>query len=221
MRDGGTAKNLGSCMAATIFSLLATASMTLAQGGPPPGLGAPANNNPKAAMREREVREGRLRSAELGAAAKNADQKRIEANIAQVKEDFARIQVARNQIAHNLVARIPLNYHVVSNQMEEIYKRAHRLKAYMLPQATEEKKKEQENFVALDSGEMIGALVNLCKLIDGFVENPALKNVATIDAQQLEKARKDKARADSDLVSIVELSSRIQKSVERLNKTPH
>jgi hypothetical protein len=219
MRRNGTAKNLGACVAATIFWLVVITSVTLAQ-GPPPGLGTPANNNPKTAMRERDVREGRLRSAELEAAAPNTDQKRVEANIARVKEDFARIQIVRNQIAHNLVSRIPLNYRLISNQTEEIHRRAHRLKAYMLPHASQEKEKEQ-NSVALDSGQMTTALVNLCKLIDGFVENPTLKNAATIDAQDLEKARKDKAKADSDLLSIVELSSRIQKSAEWINKTPH
>jgi hypothetical protein len=218
MGHGAAAKNLGGCMAVSIFSLAVTASVTLAQGGPPVGLGAPAGANPKAAIREREVREGRLRSAELEAAENKADQKRLEATIVQVKQDFARIQIVRNQIAHNLVARIPLDYHVISNQTEEIHKRAHRLKAYMLPRALEEKK-GQQHVEAFDRGDMVGALVNLCKLIDGFVENPALKNAETVNAQQLEKATNDKTRADSDLVSIVELSSRIQKSAERLNKT--
>jgi hypothetical protein len=208
-------------MAAIIFSLVAMASVTLAQSGPPAGLGPPANANPKIASQEREVREGRLRSAELVAAEDNKNQKFIDATIVKVKEDFTRIQILRNQIAHNLVARIPLDYHLVSTQTEEIRKRANRLKGYMLPHAPLEKEKEQENFHALESGEMIGALVNLCKLIDGFVENPALKNAVTIDVQQMEKVKKDKARADSDLISIVELSSRIQKSADRVDKTPH
>ncbi len=38
----------------------------------------------------------------------------------------------------------------------------------------------------------------------------------TIDAQRLDKAKMDKAKADRDLFSIIELSNRIQKSVDRL-----
>lgn len=206
-------------MAAAVFLLAGAAISTRAQGGPPPGLGMPANNDLKRETREMEIRQGRLRSAELDATSKKGDEHRIEASIVQVKEDFARIQVVRNEIAHKLVARAPLDYHLIANQTEEIYKRANRLKAYMLFHSPEEKGKDEQNPSTLESEEMTSALVRLCKLIDGFVENPALKNAAMVDAQHLEKARKDKAQADNDLVNIVELSSRVHKRAERMNKT--
>ena len=128
-----------------------------------------------------------------------------------------------NEIARNLVARKPLDYHLISDQTGEINKRANRLKIYMMPRAPQDKEKEQKNPPdqhppQLNSENMTGALVRLCKLVDSFVENPTLKN--EVNAEQLEKAKADKARSDSDLLNIVELSSDIQKSAERLKKTP-
>jgi hypothetical protein len=203
-------------LAAGALLALSTVSAAMGQGGPPPGLGMPANANPKIATQEREIREGRLRSAELSATVENRNQQRIEATLAKVKEDFTRIQVVRNQIAHNLIARIPIEYRLVSHQAEEINKRANRLKIYMIPHAPDEKENEPKELATLGGGDMTGALVQLCKLIDGFVENPALKNAATIDVQRLDKAKMDKAKADKDLFIIIELSNRIHKSADKL-----
>jgi hypothetical protein len=211
-------KNLVGCIAAASCLLIVAASAALAQGGPPAGVGPPANNNPNLESRTREAREGALRSAELDAAVEKRNQQRLEAAVVQMKEDFTRLQIVRNEIAHNLVARKPLDYHLISDQTGEINKRANRLKTYMMPRAPEDKEKERKNPPELNSENMTGALVRLCKLIDSFVENPALKNA--VDAQQLEKAKADKVRADSDLLSLVELSESIQKSAESLKKAP-
>ena len=223
--------NFVGCIAAAGCLLIVAASATLAQGGPPAGVGPPGNNNPNLETRGREIREGALRSAEMDAAVEKRNQQRVEAVVVQVKEDFTHLQIVRNEIARNLVARKPLDYHLISDQTAEINKRANRLKIYMMARAPEDKEKEQKNppdehptraarvgTPQLNSGDMTGALVRLCKLIDSFVENPALKN--EVDAQQLDKAKADKARADSDLLSIVELSNDLQKSAESLKKAP-
>jgi len=63
---------------------------------------------------------------------------------------------------------------------------------------------------------MIGALVRLCKLIDSFTENPALKNAATVDSKDIAKARENKANADRDLLAIIKLSGGLQKKSENL-----
>ena len=93
------------------FSLF-LASSTLAQGnptGPPPGAGPPPNNNPNLQDRARQVDEGRLRSAEVDAGTEEKNQKLLQTAIANMKEDFTRIQVLRNDIARNLIARKPLD----------------------------------------------------------------------------------------------------------------
>ena len=201
------------------FSLL-LASSTMAQRnptGPPPGAGPPPNNNPNLQDRARQVDEGRLRSAEVDAGAEEKNQKLLQAAIANMKEDFTRIQVLRNDIARNLVARKPLDYKLVSEQTAEINKRASRLNVYMLARVAEDEK--ENKLPELKSEEMIGALVRLCKLIDSFTENPALKNAATIDSKELAKAKENKANADRDLLAIIKLSGSLQKKSENL-KTP-
>jgi len=190
-----------------------------AQSGPPQGQGSPAVVNPKSTAREQEIREGRLRSAEFNEAAENTQQKRVEEMITQMKKDFTRIQVLRNVIAHNLVALVPLEYHAISDQAGEINKRSNRLKSYMMSHR-DEKETEVKKTDELGANEMTGALVRLCKLIDGFVENPALKNAATLDAKSLDKAKADKSQLDSDLLSIIELSGRIRQSAQKLEQNP-
>ena len=208
---------LAGCLAAGIFAL-GLAIPTLAQGrtpaGPPPGAGPPPIINPRVDDRERQNNEARLRSAEMEANTEAENQKHIEAAIASMKQDFTRIQVLRNNIANNLIAHKPLDYSLITEQTAEINKRAHRLNVYMLAHAPEDK--EQKSPSDLKSEEMIDALVKLCKLIDSFTENPALKNAATVDAKGIEKVKEDKAKADKDLLAIIKLSESIQKTSDSL-----
>jgi hypothetical protein len=143
------------------------------------------------------------------ATAKANYEKQIQAAIEHMREDFTRIQIVRNDIAHNLVSRKPLDYDLISQQTAEINKRANRLNLYMRAHAPDEK--EENNPSELKSEEMIGALVKLCKLIDGFTENPALKNAASVEVKEIGKAKEDKALADKELLAIIKLSEAIQK----------
>jgi hypothetical protein len=203
-----TLKALTQCLTAVVF-VLGVAINGSAQGGPPAGAGPPPNINPRVGERVRAGREANLRSAEMEAGEEAENQKRILTAIANMKQDFARIQVLRNDIARNLIAHKPLDYSVITDQSEEINRRAQRLNSYMLAHPPENK--EQGSPSDLKSEEMTGALVKLCKLIDSFTENPALKSAATIDAEQTQKAKEDKAKADADLLAIIKLSEIIQK----------
>jgi hypothetical protein len=196
------------------FSLCLT-SVTLAQqSGAPAGAGPPANNNPNLDARQRQVDENRLRGAEMNVDNEKANRKLLEDAISNMKEDFSRIQVLRNDIARNLIAQKPLDYKLLSGQTAEINKRASRLNVYMRARSAEDEK--GNNSPELKSEEMIDSLVRLCKLIDGFTENPALKNAATIDSKEMDKARENKANADRDLLAIIKLSGRLQKKSDSL-----
>lgn len=205
-------KKLVDSLIAGIFSLCVACTI-LAQ-GKPAGAGPPPNNNPNIQDRFRQVDESKLRSAEMDVGTDEKNQKLVQAAILNMKEDFSRIQVVRNEIARNLVARKPLDFKLVSGQMAEINKRASRLNVYMRARASEDEK--QNNSPELKSDEMIGALVRLCKLIDSFTENPALKNAATVDSKEIDKAKEDKANADRDLLAIIKLSSSLQKKSQNL-----
>jgi hypothetical protein len=208
-----TAKRLG---AAGIFVLgLSIPSLAQAPGGAPPGAGPPVNNNPRIGENARQASEARLRSAELEAKEERENQKRVDEAIANMKQDFTRIQVLRNDIARDLIAHKPLDYSLINQQTTEIRRRALRLNDYMMARAPETK--EPEGTTDLKNEEMLGALVKLCKLIDSFTENPALKNALTIDAKEVEKAKENKAKADLDLLAIIKLSESLQKTTDSLN----
>jgi len=63
---------------------------------------------------------------------------------------------------------------------------------------------------------MVDALVVLCKLIDSFTENPALKNAATVDSKEVARAKENKANADRDLLAIIKLSGSLQRKSDNL-----
>src|SRR6266436_3983760 len=153
--------NLAGPMAAAVFSLF-VAVTTLAQ--KPAGAGPPPNNNPNLDDRIRQIDEGRLRGAETNVSLEEENQKRLQAAIVNMKDDFKRIQVLRNDIARNLVARKPIEYKLVAEQTTEINKRASRLNVYMQARVPDEVKPNSAN--ELKNEEMVGALVKLCKLID-------------------------------------------------------
>jgi len=209
--------HLGCWLAAGIFAI-SVAIPTLAQArtpaGPPAGAGPPANNNPRLEDRARQADESKLRSTELDAAVESEKAQRVRAAIGHMKEDFSRIQVLRNDIARNLVARKPLDFALVAEQTREINKRANELNVYMMARSPEDKAQDKPS--ALKSDEMVSALVKLCKLIDSFTENPALKNAATLDVKEVEKAKEEKDRADKDLLAIIKLSENIQKASDSL-----
>jgi hypothetical protein len=196
------------------LSLAGTAWAQGSQTAAPPGAGPPPNINPKAEDRGRQLREGRLRSSEMDAVAESENEKHVKVAIGHMKEDFTRIQVLRNDIARNLVAHKPLDYTLISQQTAEINKRAGDLKIYMLAHASGNN--EPSNPVELQTEEMIGTLVKLCKLIDSFTENPALKDAGTIDVKAVDKVKEKKARADNDLVAIIKLSEAIRRKSDSL-----
>ena len=209
-------ERLADWLTAGIF-VLAVAISGLAQGstqGPPPGAGQPAIINPRLEERARQANEARLRNMEMEVGGEAENQRHVQEAISNMKQDFTRIQVLRNDIARNLVAHKALDYGLITNQTGEINKRAHRLNVYMLARAPENK--EHNSTSDPGSEEMVDALVKLCKLIDSFTENPALKNVATIDAKERDKAKEDKAKADADLLAIIKLSENIQRKSDSL-----
>lgn len=211
-------KILARLIAGGVFTLCLT-SITFCQqtSGPPAGAGPPANINPNIDARQRQLDESRLRSTELNVDTEKANEKLLQAAITNMKEDFSRIQVLRNDIARDLIAHKPLDYKLLSSQTAEINKRASRLNVYMRARSSEDEK--GNNPPELKSEEMIDALVRLCKLIDGFTENPALKNADTIDSKEMDRARENKANADRDLLAIIKLSGSLQKRYDSL-RTP-
>jgi hypothetical protein len=140
------------------------------------------------------------------------DQRQKLALMAQIKEDFHRIQVVNNEMLRTAFAkeRAP-DYDSLSEKAADIKRRASRLKATIkLPPPREERKQKQQEIT--DSEGLKASLLELRDLIGSFVTNPYFqKKPGVIDVQGSDKA-------SSDLRDIIELSDAIKKNARRLEK---
>ena len=172
--------------------------------GPPPGTASA-----KEESQNRQHREANLRGAEMVAREKR-DWRGVRVAIEEVRKDFLRVQVLRNELAKHVLSDAPLDYKLVAKKTEEINKRAHRLKTYMIPYAEEVAAGAEEHHgERLGAAKMKGALVTLCRSIDSFSENPMFEMPEVVDVQ-------DSARAGGDLQTIIRLSEEIRKEADRL-----
>lgn len=129
--------------------------------------------------------------------------------MAQLKEDFARLQVVNNELARARESGGELDFKMVAQSASEIKKRAGRLKEnLLLPEPAEDRPKASSG---IDAWQLRAALAELDRLVFSFVHNPGFQSVRVIDAEWSAKAR-------SDLERIIELSGRVKKSSERLHR---
>jgi hypothetical protein len=167
----------------------------------------------KSKQRETEQREAMLRTAETRAVIAKIDERRLEADIEKIKEDFKRIQIVRNEMVRNLLAKKPFDYNLISTETDEIHKRSERLKKFLMPPVPEGDKEDPNNQIEFDKTQMEDAMVRLCNLIATFVDNPVLKTPGRVDVEE-------STRAGGDLLSIIALSNSIKRSAEKLSKAP-
>jgi hypothetical protein len=199
-------------LAASVLLLLLMAGVALAQqpaGGPPPV----PTIDPRAAQRDMSRREMLLRG--LGGDGEQTNDRQVQAAIDQIKQDFKRIQIIRNEMIDYLTVQKPFDYKLVAEHTAEIRKRAARLQSALPLYHPEEEQAAQSQpqspvRVEYPDEQMKEGLVQLCNLIFKFTTNPIFKNPGAIDIQQ-------SARASRDLKSIVDLSTNIRKSAERLS----
>ena len=190
--------------------LLLSASSSVGQGGPSPA----ARRDPEMdRVRDEQRRAMQLRK--VGEEdARAPDERAVKAAVKQLGEDFRRIQVIRNDVARSLVAASPLDYARVSEQAAEVHKRALRMKAYLAldrdpksPKAGEAPPAEAPKF---GETELKGALVRLCKTIDGFVANPRFTSPDVLNVAA-------SALAGRDLEEIITLSEGVRESALKLS----
>jgi hypothetical protein len=162
---------------------------------------------------QRETRQRETLRESLGKRpGKSGDPRYVQAVLAQVKEDFERIQVVRNGIVRAASAANALDYKFISDAAAEIKKRASRLKSNLALPDHEGDEKVEKNQGEFNKEHMEDALLILCNRIESFVKNPFFETPRVVDIELLTKA-------SSDLKSMVELSGRISKSADRLNKS--
>jgi len=138
------------------------------------------------------------------------DPGRSQAMMDQVGEDFQRILTLHNEIVRGIAANRSLTYRFISDATGEIRKRSARLQSSLKLPKPESPTENRGTETELKVVAMKDDLIMLCKQIESFVRNPIIDKPGTIDAQQLEKARRD-------LQSIVELSDWIKKEADKRN----
>lgn len=172
-----------------------------------PILAQSVGDSAKVQMQEMTKRELQLNN--LGAAkGPPNDPKRAQALMDQVTDDFQRILTLHNEMVRAIAANQPLSHKFISDATGEIRKRSTRLQSSLRLQKQESNPADEGTRADLKVIGMKDELILLCKHIESFVRNPIIENPGTVDAKQLEKARKD-------LQSVVDISEAIKKRADK------
>jgi hypothetical protein len=162
-------------------------------------------------MQEMDKRQ--LQLSDLGKGnRKEADPRRAQAIKEQLNEDFQRILKLHNEMVRIIGGHSPVDYHFIAEATGEINKRAIRLQSTLALHKLEPPEQSPQQ-PAGDMADMQtrDGLIKLCRKIELFVKNPIIDTPGTVDAEQLENARRD-------LESVVELSGAIKKGAEKQKK---
>jgi len=172
-----------------------------------PIAGQSAGDPAKAQMQEMTRRELQLNRLGTDHPRPN-DPKRSQAMMEEVSEDFERILTLHNQIVRALDANKSLSYQFISDAMGEIRKRSSRLQSSLKLQRPETTEENRAPAPGLEAMETKDELILICKQIESFIKNPIIETPGTVDAQELENARRD-------LDSVVQLSGYIKKRADK------
>ncbi|HEX3085030.1 MAG TPA: hypothetical protein VHP99_10935 [Pyrinomonadaceae bacterium] len=126
--------------------------------------------------------------------------------LAQISEDFWRIQLANDALVVSLSGTSNLDSRLVAKTAAEIRTRAKRLKENLALPAPEKDSTIAADFAA---GDIRSSIASLSKLIDSFVSNPMLSQRHMVDATL-------SLTAGRDLEHIIILSGEIRKTAARL-----
>jgi hypothetical protein len=160
-------------------------------------------------MRERDLRERQflLRTARPEIADPAAKQPALRLAVAQIREDFARIQVVNNELAKATARGGALDLKFVARSASEIKKLAARLKENLaLPEPEPDAKSPAPRLEQLTP-----TLSALDKLVLGFADNLSSWGVKQVDARSAAGARRE-------LDAIIELSGWVKKTSEKMDR---
>ena len=131
--------------------------------------------------------------------------------MAEIVEDFTRIQVVNNDLGKAGSGPGPLNLEFVIKSAVELKERSQRFSENLGRPEPDKDSKPPKLEPLTDVEQLKHALADLDKLITEFVHNPLFTDASTRDAGSLIKARRD-------LVEINTLSEHIKKNAEQLSK---
>jgi hypothetical protein len=128
------------------------------------------------------------------------------AALAQIREDFWRIQLANDDLNSSVSNSSAIDYRAIVKTAAEIKTRAKRLKENLALPAAEKESRLPANVPA---GDIPSSIASLSKLIDSFVSNPMLSQRHLVDATL-------SLTASRDLEHIIILSGEIRRSAATL-----
>ena len=131
--------------------------------------------------------------------------------LAELQEDFKRIQVVNLDMVRALSKGGTLDLEFVADSAAEIKKRAERLKENLALPAAEEKKEPSQPEAEMTLDQLKRSMLALGKLVYGFVKSPFFIEIDVVNEQEGLKVRRN-------LNEIIELSDRIKKNSKNLLK---
>lgn len=143
---------------------------------------------------------------------RSGEQREPSLALAQIREDFVRLQVVNNELARARAGGGQLDLKLVAKSASEIKKRAERLKLNLvLPEATGDGKPNVSP-APMDLEQLRVVLARMDGIILRFANGLHAKGVRRFDAES-------SARLRLDLEAIVALSVRVKKGCEKLGES--
>ena len=184
-----------------LFLLLAVPAVAVAQ--------TEREREREANDRDLELRSWNLKLISLRANKGPKSKVRPEQVLAQVQEDFTRIQVVNKALVLSIAEKKPLDFSFVKKSVTQIHKHSSRLNEYLaLPDV---EKHALEPTSVSNQNQLKLSVLRLGNLIYSFTNNQFFKEPSVIDSEKTVQARRE-------LMAIVELSEQIKKDSERLEK---
>jgi hypothetical protein len=131
--------------------------------------------------------------------------------MAEIAEDFTRVQIINNDLKEASSGSTPLNLQLVIKSTAELVERTKRLGENLGRPEPEKGSEPPKQESLTDIEQLNAALATLDKLIAEFVHNPLFTDASTRNAELFVKARRD-------LDEINALSEHIKKNCEELSK---
>jgi hypothetical protein len=166
--------------------------------------------DPEMEQRQRDLRllDKTMKAREISKTTTRRDPKVV---IAEIAEDFTRIQVVDNDLGEAVSGSAPLNLEFVVKSTAELVERTKRLGENLGHLEPEKGSRPPKLEPVTDVAQLRSALATLDKLIVEFTHNPMFTDASTRDAELFVKARRA-------LAEITVLSEHIKKNAEELSK---
>jgi hypothetical protein len=161
--------------------------------------------------RDLDLRSWNLKILQLQHDKERKGRPRAQQALAQLQEDFSRLQVANRDLLRTALSKNTLDPRFVSKSVLEIKKRAERLNLNLALPEPERQTQVSEAGAASTPGQLKASVLKLGRLIFSFVDNPFFREESVVDTQLTTKARRD-------LEDIIELSKQIKKTTDRFGK---